>query len=62
MNTSKYEVLPTNFCIIDGKALITSSADWTISSFIKHEWMMIDKNYDNIVEMIEVFEMLWIQY
>ena len=57
VNTKKYESLPTNFCVIDGKVLITTSANWTINSFKKsHEWMMIDKKYDNIVEMIEIYE------
>ncbi|CAD8194228.1 unnamed protein product [Paramecium pentaurelia] len=63
VNTKKYESLPTNFCVIDGKVLITTSANWTINSFKKsHEWMMIDKKYDNIVEMIEIFEQMWNQF
>ncbi|CAD8113819.1 unnamed protein product [Paramecium sonneborni] len=63
VNTKKQESLPTNFCVIDGKILITSSANWTINSFNKnHEWMMLDKKYDNIIEMIEIFEQMWCQF
>lgn len=60
VNDTNTVYLPTNYCIIDGKLLITSSTNWTYDGFLKkHTWMLFDKVKKNVEEMIYAFEELW---